>query len=59
MGSSLKQLSLDQEEKETLKDEVSHAAERMMNHLLFGMRAQMKEDTFRDMIMAMRKVLEL
>ena len=58
MTPCLRQIPLDQEEKEKLKLEVSGAAERMMNHLLFSLRNQVKEETFREVIIAMKQIMK-
>lgn len=45
-------------QKDRLEQEVEGASERMMNHLLFGLRGQLADDTFREVLDAMRTVLQ-
>ena len=54
----LKQVPLEQEEKEKLKQEITGASERMMNHILFSMRTRLKEDSFLDVMAAMQEIME-
>lgn len=53
----LRQMPLDGEEKEVLVSEVEGAAGRMMNHLLFGLRSKLPDETFRDVLDAMTEVM--
>lgn len=51
-------LSLDSEEKEILKKEIEAAAERMMNKLLYGMRARLSDRSFSESLDAMEDILK-
>ncbi len=53
----LKKLPGDQEERNRLDQEISGATERMMNHLLYSLRGQVKEETFRSLMAAMDQIL--
>ena len=53
----MKHVPLESEEKEQLITEVEGASERMMNHLLFGLRAKLPDKTFRDVLDAMEELL--
>ena len=53
----MKHVPLESEEKEQLITEVEGASERMMNHLLFGLRAKLSDKTFRDVLDAMEELL--
>jgi len=53
----VKHANLDDQEKEKLESEVEGAAERMMNHLLFGLRGKLSETTFRDVLTAMTELI--
>ena len=44
-------------QKDRLEKEVEGASERMMNHLLFGLRGQLSDNTFREVLDAMTAVL--
>ena len=46
-----------EQEKELLEDEVKGAAERMMNHLLFGLRTRLSDQTFREVLDVMTELL--
>ena len=53
----MKHVPLESEEKEQLITEVEGASERMMNHLLFGLRAKLSDKTFRDVLDAMEELI--
>ena len=53
----MKHVPLESKEKEQLITEVEGASERMMNHLLFGLRAKLSDKTFRDVLDAMEELL--
>lgn len=57
MNPCLRNISLGQREKEDLMREICGASERMMNHLLFALRNEIKEESFQEVIMTLRKVL--
>ena len=44
-------------ERDALRGEVEGASERMMNHLLFGLRARLSDTAFRDCLDAMEQIL--
>ena len=48
---------LEDNEKETIVGEIEGASERMMNHLLFGMKGKLPENVFRDVLDVMEAVL--
>jgi len=54
----LKHIPLEPDEKARLKQEISGASGRMMNHLLFELRPRLKEDEFRDVMAAMQDILQ-
>ncbi len=54
----MKHVPLEDAEKDELTKEVEGASERMMNHLLFGLRAKLSDKTFRDVLDAMEELLE-
>ena len=54
----MKHVPLESNEKEQLIGEVEGASERMVNHLLFGLRAKLPEKTFREVLDAMEELLE-
>lgn len=54
----MKQVPLERNEKEQLVNEVEGAAERMMNHLLFGLRAKLSDKSFREVLDALEELLE-
>ena len=58
MNPCLRNISLGQREKEDLMREICGASERMMNHLLFALRNEIKEESFQEVIMALRQVLQ-
>ncbi len=53
-----KQIPLEAESKQKLIREVEGASERMMNHLLFSMRTQVSDQTFRAFLDAMQHIFE-
>ena len=53
----LRHSSLQPIEKEKLVDEVEGASERMMNHLLFGLKSKLSDSTFRELLDTMAEVL--
>ena len=58
MPPALRRAHLGEERKSELSHEAEGAAERMVNHLLHGMRGCMDDDTFRKCLNAMEEVLE-
>lgn len=54
----MKHVPLESNEKEQLVNEVEGAAERMMNHLLFGLRAKLSDKSFREVLDALEELLE-
>lgn len=58
MTPALRRAHLGEERKAELSHEAEGAAERMVNHLLHGMRGCMDDDTFRKCLNAMEEVLE-
>ena len=58
MTPALRRARLGEERKSELSQEAEGAAERMINHLLHGMRGCMDDDTFRKCLNAMEEVLE-
>lgn len=58
MSPFFKHTSLEDEEKDGLCREVTGASERMMNHLLYDLRAKMSEGSFRDLLQAMSDIYE-
>ena len=57
MTPALRKARLGEERKQQLSREAEGAAERMLNHLLHGMRGRMDDDTFRKCLNAMDEVL--
>ena len=57
MTPALRKARLGEERKQSLFREAEGAAERMLNHLLHGMRSRMDDDTFRKCLNAMDEVL--
>jgi len=57
MLASLRRTPFGKQEKDALAKEASGAAERMMNHLLFGLRGRLSDDELRRCIDAMEAVL--
>ena len=53
----LRRARLGDDSKAMLSREVAGASERMLNHLLFGMRARLPEDVFRECLEAMEHVI--
>ncbi len=53
----MKHAPLETDEKEQLEHEVGGAAERMMNHVLFGLRAKLSDKTFRDVLDVMTELM--
>ena len=53
----LRKARLGDDSKAMLSREVAGASERMLNHLLFGMRARLPEDVFRECLEAMEHVI--
>ena len=53
----MKHVPLESQDKEQLIAEVEGASERMMNHLLFGLRAKLSDKTFRDVLDTMEELL--
>ncbi len=53
-----KKMALEEGQKDHLAKEVKGASERMMNHLLFGLKGQLSDDTFREVLDAMTRVLK-
>ena len=51
-----RQVPLDEEQKKRLDREVSGASARMMNHLLFGLRARLPDRVFRECLDAMEQI---
>ena len=45
------------EEKQKLVQEIEGASARMMNRLLFGLRAKLSDDTFRECLSAMEEIM--
>ena len=54
----IRKLPLEKEQKDLLFGQVSAASERMMNHLLFSLKADMSDTAFREMLDAMEKVMQ-
>ena len=52
-----KKMAFEEGQKDRLSKEVEGASERMMNHLLFGLRGQLSDNTFREVLDAMTAVL--
>ena len=50
MAPVLKHSSLDEKEREELAKEIKSASSRMMNHLLFSLRGQVSDDSFREFV---------
>ena len=57
MSPLFKKMTFAEGEKDRLTKEVEGASERMMNHLLFGLRGQLSDNTFREVLDAMTAVL--
>ena len=57
MMPSLRNIPLDSEEKQKLVQEIEGASARMMNRLLFGLRAKLSDDTFRECLSAMEEIM--
>ena len=57
MTPALRRAQLGEERKQALSREAAGAAERMVNHLIHGMRGCMDDDTFRKCLSAMDEVL--
>ena len=53
----LRKARLGDDSKAMLSREVAGASERMLNHLLFGMRARLPDDVFRECLEAMEHVI--
>ena len=53
----LRKAKLGEERKQQLARETAGAAERMLNHLLFGMRTRMSDQAFRECMDAMEHAL--
>ena len=58
MSPYLKHIPLDPEEKDVLKNEISGASERTVNHLLFTLKSHMSDGAFREMIDAMETIAD-
>ena len=54
----LKHVPLDQDEKQILIGEITGASERMVNHLMFTLKAHMSDGAFREMLDAMETVAD-
>ncbi|MBE6998549.1 MAG: glutamyl-tRNA reductase [Ruminococcaceae bacterium] len=54
---ALRRTFADEPERSAWRSEISGAGERMMNHLLFGLRARLSDAAFRDCLDAMEQVL--
>ena len=57
MTPMFKKMSFADGQRDRLEKEVEGASERMMNHLLFGLRGQLSDNTFREVLDAMTAVL--
>ena len=57
MRPALRKNFTEESQRSAWRSEVEGAGERMMNHLLFGLRARLGEDAFRDCLDAMEQVL--
>ena len=57
MTPMFKKMSFADGQKDRLEKEVEGASERMMNHLLFGLRGQLSDNTFREVLDAITAVL--
>ncbi len=57
MSPYLKHAPLDAEQKAVLTGEISGAAERMINHMFFALKANMTDGAFREMLDAMRVIV--
>ena len=53
----LRKAKLEEEKKQLLSREAAGASERMLNHLLFGMRARLSDEAFRECLDAMEHVM--
>ncbi|MBQ3425694.1 MAG: glutamyl-tRNA reductase [Clostridia bacterium] len=57
MVPALRNIPLDDEEKHKLSLEIEAASSRMMNRLLFGLRAKLSDDTLRECLNAMEEIM--
>lgn len=57
MTPALRNIPLDDEEKHKLSLEIEAASSRMMNRLLFGLRAKLSDDTLRECLNAMEEIM--
>ena len=57
MMPTMRNISLIDTEKQKLAQEIEGASERMMNKLLFGLRARLSDDTFRECLNAMEEIM--
>ena len=53
----MKQVSLEEEQKQELEQKIEGASSRMMNRLLFGIRAKLPDEVFQECLQAMEEVL--
>ena len=57
MVPAMRSISLNDTDKQKLAQEIEGASARMMNKLLFGLRARLSDDTFRECLNAMEEIL--
>lgn len=53
----MKNVSLEEEQKQKLEEKIEGASSRMMNRLLFGMRAKLSDEVFQECLQAMEDVM--
>ena len=54
----MKKITIEEESKQKLGQEVADASARMMNRLLFGLRTKLSDETFQECLSAMEEVLQ-